>query len=388
MTSQLQKCRIKRSSGNSYWGPTIFDANFIQNSGVNDDLPFVSSSASIIETNIAYVKNMRTTSSDGLYSTGSIIDIIINFTLDVNVDTTSGTPYITLNANSATASYTGGSGTSALTFRYTVRDGDYSSDLDYSVSSITLNGATIEDTPSGDPANLNLPTISSKDNLAGLHNIQVDSETPTVTLSSSDSDNIINLTQTVSITATFSKDMQSTPTITIPSVGTFDMSLTTASTTWYYDWDTTGVSTGTYAISVNGTATNGRSYVGTDTLSLDIQKRIYLDTNGITIKCPTANVSETAVIGGKEYVVVDEASLRTRANNADDLTCVCTSQVTDTSSLFYNKTSFNQDISSWDTSNVTNMRELFRNATSFNQIFQMGYKKCVKHDSFLWCFLI
>ena len=118
--------------------------------------------------------------------------------------------------------------------------------------------------------------------MAGLHNIQVDSETPTVTLSSSDSDNIINLTQTVSIPATFNKDMQSTPTITIPSVGTFDMSLTTASTTWYYDWDTTGVSTGTYAISVNGTATNELSYVGTDTLSLDVQKRIYLDTNGIT----------------------------------------------------------------------------------------------------------
>ena len=142
--------------------------------------------------------------------------------------------------------------------------------------------------------------------------IQVDTETPTVTLSSSDSDNIINLTQTVSITATFNKDMQSTPTITIPSVGTFDMSLTTASTTWYYDWDTTGVSTGTYAISVNGTATNELSYVGTDTLTLDVQKRIYLDTNGVTIKCPTANVSETAVIGGKEYIVVDETALRTR----------------------------------------------------------------------------
>ena len=47
----------------------------------------------------------------------------------------------------------------------------------------------------------------------------------------------------------------------------------------------------------------------------------------------------------------------------EDLTCVCTSKVTDMSNLFYiypppnsnvffTDNSFNQDISSWDTSNV------------------------------------
>ncbi len=43
------------------------------------------------------------------------------------------------------------------------------------------------------------------------------------------------------------------------------------------------------------------------------------------------------------------------------------SNVTDMSNMFYNATSFNQDISGWDVSNVTNMNSLFYNCTSFNQ---------------------
>jgi surface protein len=44
-----------------------------------------------------------------------------------------------------------------------------------------------------------------------------------------------------------------------------------------------------------------------------------------------------------------------------------TSNVTDMSELFKDKTTFNGDISSWDTSNVTNMRGMFWDATAFNQ---------------------
>ena len=41
--------------------------------------------------------------------------------------------------------------------------------------------------------------------------------------------------------------------------------------------------------------------------------------------------------------------------------------VSDMSSAFLNKGSFNADISSWDVSGVTNMSQMFENATSFNQ---------------------
>ena len=191
---------------------------------------------------------------------------------------------------------------------------------------------------------------------------------PTVVLTSSDSDNIVNLTQLVTITATFSQDMLATPTISIPGiVSNADLSLQTASTTWYYAWDTTGISTGTYTITVAGFDAGGLAYSDTTSLTLDVQRRIWLDTNGVTIKCPTANVSETAIINGKAYIVVDETVLRTRVTNGDDMTCVCTSQVTDMSGLFDSKTTFNDDISSWDTSNVTVMSQMFSNASSFDQ---------------------
>ena len=55
-----------------------------------------------------------------------------------------------------------------------------------------------------------------------------------------------------------------------------------------------------------------------------------------------------------------------------DLSCVCTSNITDMNDLFnrdgvYGKSTFNTDINSWDVSNVTNMMQLFANATVFNQ---------------------
>ena len=99
----------------------------------------------------------------------------------------------------------------------------------------------------------------------------------------------------------------------------------------------------------------------------DSNNDIYLDTNGVTVKCPNAEIGFTKTIGDKEYTVVDEATLRTMVANDEDVTCVCTSYVTDMSQIFEDKTEFDQDISSWDTSNVTSMIEMFVNARSFDQ---------------------
>jgi len=92
---------------------------------------------------------------------------------------------------------------------------------------------------------------------------------------------------------------------------------------------------------------------------------IYLDTNGITIRCENANVGEKGTVNGVEYEVVDRNLLISRRDSGADLTKVCTSKVTDMSSLFSGKT-FNQAIGNWDVKNVTNMYEMFSSST-FNQ---------------------
>ena len=54
-----------------------------------------------------------------------------------------------------------------------------------------------------------------------------------------------------------------------------------------------------------------KPYGGNERLDLSIAPTIYLDANGITIKCPTASNGDTGVINGKTYTV-NEATLRVK----------------------------------------------------------------------------
>ena len=67
-----------------------------------------------------------------------------------------GTPTLTLN-DGGTATYSGGSGTNALTFSYTVGAGQNTSDL--AVTAVNLNAATITD-GAGNAANLSLTGLT------------------------------------------------------------------------------------------------------------------------------------------------------------------------------------------------------------------------------------
>ena len=103
---------------------------------------------------------------------------------------------------------------------------------------------------------------------------------------------------------------------------------------------------------------------------LSHSQAFYLDGNGVTVKCPLANVGDTGVVGSTTYVKVDRttlvASITASPNPADVATC-CTSGIEDFSSLFQARFSFNQDISHWDTASATTMKEMFRSASVFNQ---------------------
>ena len=91
----------------------------------------------------------------GVYGPGTTIPITVDFGQTVTV---TGTPQLALNAGTgAMAAYSSGSGTSTLTFDYSVASGQSASDLDYSsVNALTLNGGTID--AAGFPVSLTLPT--------------------------------------------------------------------------------------------------------------------------------------------------------------------------------------------------------------------------------------
>jgi surface protein len=90
----------------------------------------------------------------------------------------------------------------------------------------------------------------------------------------------------------------------------------------------------------------------------------FYDANG-TIKCPDAKPGDKGIVNGKLYEAVDRALLIQRRDEGADLTCVCTSLVTDMSYLFRLK-DFNQPIGNWDVSNVTTMFYMFADSP-FNQ---------------------
>ncbi len=88
------------------------------------------------------------TAGTGDLGVGSVVTLTINLSEAVTV--AGGTPTLTLN-DGGIATYTGGSGTNALTFSYTVGAGQNTADL--AVTAVNLNSATVTD-GAGNAANL------------------------------------------------------------------------------------------------------------------------------------------------------------------------------------------------------------------------------------------
>jgi VCBS repeat-containing protein len=99
--------------------------------------------------------------SNGSYKAAQNLDFTVNFDEAVTVTTTGGTPRIALTIGSSTvdAAYQSGSGTTALTFRYTVQSGDNDSN-GIAVGALSLNGGTIKDA-ANNAATLTLNSVMS-----------------------------------------------------------------------------------------------------------------------------------------------------------------------------------------------------------------------------------
>lgn len=127
----------------------------------------------IIDTSAPVVTNVDSTTPDGTYFAGAVIDVTVTFSEIVNV---TGTPQLTLELGTVdgVANYVSGSGTTTLTFTYTVVVGDVTPDLDYVAStSLSLNGGSIQDTASNNAA-LSLPVPGAPGSLGANRAIVID----------------------------------------------------------------------------------------------------------------------------------------------------------------------------------------------------------------------
>jgi hypothetical protein len=177
-----------------------------------------SSSASSSATPIAIpptVTAVNSTTADGSYKVGDTISIQVTFSESVIV---TGTPQLTLETGSTdrVLNYASGSGTSSLTFTYTVQSGDTSADLDYaSTSALALNGGSINDS-AGNTGVLTLPSLGASGSLSANKAIAIDTTLPTLTsFSSTTPDGAYKAGSTINITATLSEAVTAAASITV-----------------------------------------------------------------------------------------------------------------------------------------------------------------------------
>ncbi|SHN73189.1 hypothetical protein [Bradyrhizobium erythrophlei] len=107
---------------------------------------------------------------------GTVVAFTVNFSEAVTVNTTGGSPTLTL-SNGATATYVSGSGSTGLVFNYTVGatgSGQDATDLATATNALLLNGATIKDTAG------NVAVLTGASNVNPTGTLQIDTTAPTV----------------------------------------------------------------------------------------------------------------------------------------------------------------------------------------------------------------
>ncbi|WP_170923320.1 FG-GAP-like repeat-containing protein [Fulvimarina manganoxydans] len=129
------------------------------------------------------ITNVTSSTADGAYKAGDVIDVSVTFSETVTVYTTNGTPQLTLQTGSSGRSvdYSSGSGSTLLHFSYTIQGGDTSADLDYvSSAAFALNGAQIISSSTNFDAVLTLPSPGSSGSLGANKAILIDTTAPDV----------------------------------------------------------------------------------------------------------------------------------------------------------------------------------------------------------------
>ena len=186
-----------------------------------------------IDTTPSDIVSVTSSNPDGTYGVGDNIDVLVLY--DEEVYLTQGTASPTLRLWTATiptniypdVGYVSGSGTTSLTFRYTVQAGDNIPDLATSTPSIDLYGGTLKDL-AGNNADLLPPVSLDPNGLESLKDIALDGVPPTIrqvdsrTSTGTVKDGLFGIGDTIPISIHFTEEIGSvtgTPTLELNTAG-------------------------------------------------------------------------------------------------------------------------------------------------------------------------
>ena len=248
-----------------------------------------------INTTTPVITKVLTSPSSGDIGLGKNVTITVDFSQNVTVK---GTPKLTLN-DGGSATYSSGTGTSALTFTYTVATGQNTTDLQ--ATGITLpSGASIKSS-SGQTANLSAASVN-----LGL---EIDSTKPAITaVSASTSTGDLNAGKTVVITLTTSEPVVVTgsPSLTLNDGGTaaFNAAKSTA-TSLVFDYtvasgqNTTALKVSTLSIPSGSSIQDLAGNSLTATLPASAALGLQIDTKAPTVTGESAAASSKDLNAGK-----------------------------------------------------------------------------------------
>jgi hypothetical protein len=164
------------------------------------------------------------------YLSGENLNFTVNYNEIVNVNTAGGTPRLTLTIGATTryATYTSGSGTTALLFRYTIVSNELDSNGIVVNSTLATNGGTIRD--------VGFNTAPTAMGALVTTGILVDSTAPTITTVTGPANGTYYAGETLTLTVNFSESVTvaGSPTITVTAMNgglTFTCANVTAAST-------------------------------------------------------------------------------------------------------------------------------------------------------------
>ena len=176
-------------------GATVYDSNVLADTA---DLSGVTAftAGPQIDTTAPMATSVVANPANGDLDAGMLVTLTVNFSEVVTVNTSGGIPTLNLNDHGK-ATYTSGSGTTALIFTYAVAAGQNTADL--AVNALALNGAAIVD-GAGNKAVLTGAAV----NPAGI--LQIDTTAPTISsVAENPASGDLNAGKTVTLTVNFSE---------------------------------------------------------------------------------------------------------------------------------------------------------------------------------------